>query len=432
MIKYLKSISLSCLMLSLLASTPTEAAWSQPGLISSTSSDLALGMDAKGNAMAIWNNTIGTAANDFYYNYILKGQGWYGSLPLSSTEGRAIMSSPSIAMDANSNVVAVWEELEYKDGKNITTVKAGTHPSPGRWSVIDLSVMKGAGRFPQVAMNASGYAVAVWRKWEQEIDSPRIVQAATLQFGGEWSPTVDISTGEEVKVAVDDAGNAIAVWNDNGSIKSASLPFGGSWSSPTTLSTKGAEGDPGLTLAMNASGYTVAVWIEYDTNSTVIKTSTLQFGDSWSKAFEVPLSAPRLLLKGLDVALGRAGNATLVWVHETNDDSPFPMPKDKSIESSFLPFKGKWTKPVRVSPEGVFCYNPQVALDGTGTAYAVWNNDKAIQTSTRPVGGKWTAPADLSTDGNNNNPLIVVDSTGYAVVAWLNSFGGIQAASWAP
>lgn len=430
MSRFLKSMQWSCLLLGLFSTYQTEATWSRPAMISSINADLSIGMDASGNAMAVWNGALGTVANNLYYNYILKGDIWYVALPLSSTDGHALMSSPQIAIDAKSNAVVVWEELDFQQDHNISTVKAGMHPSPGEWSIVDISITKGVGRFPQVAMNASGYTVAAWRKWEQESDSPQIVQAATLQFGGEWSAPVDVSTGENVRVAVDKAGNAIAVWIDNNAIKSASLPYGGSWSSPTTLST--GEGASGLALAMNPSGYAVAVWHENAPTSLAIKSSTLQFGESWSAPIEIPLPSPTFFLSGLDVAVGHAGNTTVVWQHETLNDAPFPMPNDISIQSSYLFFKGKWSKPVRVSPTEAFCYNPLIALDGSGNNFAVWNNDTTVQASIRPFAGKWSAPTDLSSESKNSNPQIVVDSTGYAVVVWLSSFSGVQGATWTP
>lgn len=430
MIKFLKTIYKICLLLCFFSAHILEATWSSPVSISSISAYLSIGMDPSGNATVVWNESRGTAANNVFFNYIPKGGEWHVALPISSTEGRDIFSSPHIAIDGNSNALVLWEEFDDKGGIKTSEIKASMHPSSNEWykwsSPVVISKTKGAGRFPQLAMNSSGYAVAAWKKWEQENDSPRIIQAATLQFGRDWSAPVDIATGEAVQIRVDHAGNAVAVWVDNNIIKSANLPYGGVWSSPTTVST-GWE----VVLAMNSSGYAVVVWKERNEEGITIKSSTMQFGETWSTPAEVARMNFNTTSE-IRVAIGHAGNATLVWQQVTYDDSPFPQISDSFIQSAFLPFGGQWTKPIRISPKDKFSYAPQVALDRAGTAFAVWSNNTAIQAATRPFGGTWSDPADLTLEGFYGGLQIAVDPVGYAVITWMNRSGAIQAATWTP
>lgn len=432
MIKFLKTTYKTGLLVCFFSACILEATWSPPVAISPLSANLSIGMDPSGNATVVWNESSSTAANNIFFNYMPKEKVWYVPLPISSAEGRGIFSSPKIAVDGSSNALVVWEEFEEKGEIRTSTIKASIHPSSNEWyqwsSPVVISKTKGAWRSPQLAMNSSGYAVAAWNKWEQEIDSPRIIQAATLQFGGEWSASVDISTGENVQIRVDDAGNAVAVWVDDNNIKSANLPYGGSWSSPTTVS-NGQE----VVLAMNPSGYVVAIWKDRSDGdaSETIKSSTMQFGKTWSSPVEI--AKTYILTSGeIRVAIGQAGNATIVWQQVTYDDAPFPQINDAFVQSSYLPFGGQWTKPIRISPKDKFCYDPQVALDGAGSAFAVWSNDKAIQAATRPFGGTWSDPTDLSLEGIYGGLRIAVDSDGYAVITWADRSGAIQAATWTP
>ena len=69
--------------------------------------------------------------------------------------------------------------------------------SPGKWSPItEISRTAGAGRNPDLAMNSSGYAVAVWRDWDQS-SSPATIKASTLQFGNTWSSPIVIGQGRK-------------------------------------------------------------------------------------------------------------------------------------------------------------------------------------------------------------------------------------------
>ena len=94
---------------------------------------------------------------------------------------------------------------------------------------------------PQVASDAAGDAVAVW--WGDKGDGTAVVQAASRPAGGAWQPPVNLSAPmnvgccpEEPRVAMDTAGDAVAVW-DNGTVQAASRPGGGAWQPAVTLST---------------------------------------------------------------------------------------------------------------------------------------------------------------------------------------------------
>lgn len=438
MSNFLKSVQSSCLVLCALSAFTLEGTWSQSNLVSSKSSELSIDIDGSGNAMAVWNGSIETTANNVFYNYIGKGALWHASLMLSDTDGRAIMSVPQIAIDENSNVVAVWEEFDYEN--RITTVNARTLSSPGKWSpIIELSKSVGAGRSPKVAINSSGYAVVAWRNWDQG-NSPRAIQAATFQFGGSWSAAVNIGIGENVQVAVDNAGNAIAVWNDSNIdssiIKSATLPKGGTWSSPATLSNRNHAGIH--SLGINESGYAVAIWEEMNSDGAEpflsVKASSKQPGGSWSESQEIFIPDVMFQISSLKVVVDASGIATAVWGLGVLDHTmPFPVVVDNSIQAARLPLNGKWSKPRRISSKNLNVRGVDIGIDDKGNAIAVWSTqDGVIQGAIRPLEGPWSAPSDVSLEGGKTTPRIAVDNTGYGVVVWEADFGGIQSAIWTP
>lgn len=441
----LKSVQSSCLILCALSTGALEATWSQSNLVSSKNSELSIDIDGSGNAMAVWNGSIGTRANNIFYNYIRKGTNWHASFMLSDTEGRDIMSIPQIAIDKNSNVVAVWEEFDHEN--RITTVNARTLTSFGEWSpIVELSKSVGAGRSPKVAINSSGYAVVAWRNWDQG-DSPRTIQAATFQFGGSWSAAINIGVGENVQVAVDDAGNATVVWNDSNSesslIKSATFPKGGTWSSPTTLSTQNHANS--YSLGMNDSGFAVAIWEEMNFDGTgpqhIVRAASKQPGGSWSAPQEISIPDVMFQIANLKVVVDNSGIATAVWAHGTMDHTmPFPAIVDSSIQAARLPLNGKWSKPKRISAKNVSigimsigAGGVDIGIDEKGNVIVVWGTqDGVIQSANRPSEGPWSAPSNISLEGGKNSPRLAVDHTGYGVVVWEADFGGIQSAIWTP
>ena len=95
---------------------------------------------------------------------------------------------------------------------------------------------------PQVAVDPAGNAVAVW---ERHVGGEEIVEASERPAGGDWSePEVLSLPGEEgqrSRVAIDASGNAIAVWITGESspdcvVRSAVRPLGGEWSEPEDVS----------------------------------------------------------------------------------------------------------------------------------------------------------------------------------------------------
>lgn len=416
-----------CLLVCFFSTNSLEAIWSPPDTISSPASDEAqIGIDAAGNAIAIWREYDGTYTN-IHSSILPKGGSWSSPVIISSAIGSNLQSYPQIAVDQTGNAVAVWEEL---NGSN-STVKAATLPFGGTWSSpIAISLPStNSGQVPQIAINSSGYAVAVWQRHN---GSYNITQASTFQFGGNWSTPVDVSSTlidtYVPQIAVDNSGNAVAVWLNvtDQSIQSACLPYGGSWSYPINLSATGGSGEP--QVAMNPSGYAVATWERFNGSYFAIQASTLQFGDSWSTPFDISTSGSDAFQS--EVAIDLNGNIVVAWDQVSGNDI--------LIQAAYLPFEGSWSIPATLSPTGAFSFDPAVAFDASGNAFAVWDRDNGydvvIQAAILPFGGTWSAPSDLSAYGQSTIfPRIAVDPTGYAVVDWTNNtLSVVQSTEWVP
>jgi len=232
--------------------------------------------------------------------------------------------------------------------------------------------------FPEVAVNSAGDAAAIWiRKPVGGGDT--VVEALERPAGGEWAVSGTLSeSGEEilplqtpVQIGLDDAGNAIAIWEPfNDVIRTAERPAGGEWSDPEDLFTEGGQLPQ---LAMNAAGDAVIVW-------------------------ERPV----------------AGG-------------------DAVVQAAERPAGGDWLEPDDLSVAGEDAGSPRVAIDAAGTAIAVWQlsdpGENEIRAAVRPMGEEWSAPDDLSEVGDNaQSPRVAMNDAGDAVAAWTVIGGGIQAA----
>lgn len=428
MLKKLAVPSWVVIFLCTLALSPLEAVWGPPVTISGTvSSDPQIGVDTAGNSVAIWQEFDGVNTN-IQAAILPIGGSWSTPVTISSSVGSNIDAIPQIAVDPAGNAVAVWEELTAGS----STVKAATLAFGGSWTTpVDISVpVSDSSQIPQVAVDSAGNAVDVWARFD---GSNVIIQSASLPFGGSWTSPVDISTtGQDAfspQVSLDSSGNAVAIWAGVGigldTIQAATLPFGGSWSASVTLSGTSAAGPQ---VAVDPAGNSVAVWTINIGADFFIQAATLPFAGSWSSAVNISTTGSSLF--GAQVAVDLSGNAVAVWDKLVGSDI--------IVEAATLPFGGSWTSPVDISPTGAFAFDQQVAIDSFGNAIAVWDRDNGtdivIQAAMLPFGGSWSAPVDLSTGGQTSDfPQIAINPSGYAVVDWTNeTLQVIQSTTWIP
>ena len=123
--------------------------------------------------------------------------------------------NPQITVNANGDAIAVWQQ---SDGFN-DSVWANRYTVAADWSVAELIENNtfGNDRTPQVAIDPTGNAIAVW--WQDAFVNETAANRYTTVGG--WNPTSanlettttigDMSRAHDI--AVDPNGNAIAVWS---------------------------------------------------------------------------------------------------------------------------------------------------------------------------------------------------------------------------
>ena len=219
-------------------------------------------MDGSGNAIAVWRRADGVR-DDIWANVYLAGTGWSGA-DLIESEDAGPAESPQLGIDG-SNAIAVWAQ---SDGA-ATTIRARLYFAGSGWGVAGLVSEKGADAHdPQVAVDDGGNAIAVWH----QLDGVRSdVWANRYVAGTGWSGAAlieheDSESADAPQVAIDAGGNAIVVWR-HGSAASIS---GRIWANRYVAGTGwvgAAPLDPDLggdayrpQVSMDRSGDAIAVW----------------------------------------------------------------------------------------------------------------------------------------------------------------------------
>jgi hypothetical protein len=126
-----------------------------------------------------------------------------------------------------------------------------------------------------------------------------------------------------------------------------------------------------------------------------------------------------LVAAGLDdgslprMAVDPSGNAHLTWQSGTGSR--------RDIFALRRGADGSWSAIETITaqdPYLVDARNPVIAVDITGTAFLAWENGAGFF-AWRPVGGEWSAPSPiLAWPFNLSRPQLAVDAGGIAHVAW--------------
>lgn len=304
---------------------------------------------------------------------------------------QSITTTPQVALDAAGNAVAIG--MRDGGGGN-TLVEAIERPAGGEWSeAVPLSdPEEEEPTEARVAVDAAGNAVAVWGAWAD----PYAILAASRPAGGEWSQPEPLGgnpfLGARPQLAMNAAGDAIATWDgfDDGEVVVAAvLPAGGEWSQPEKISAEMEEGRSGQ-VGIDAAGNAVAVWQLIDPGENVVRTASLPAGGEWSEPEDLSdagdnASEPR-------IAVDATGNAVAAWSVSDSGES--------SVDAAVLPAGGEWSEPEPLSEPAEESATPDVAIDSNG-AVATWTasvgDDQVLRAAVRPAGGgEWTAPENVS------------------------------------
>ena len=220
--------------------------------------------DGSGNAIAVWVQYNGTV-NNIWSNHF-NGTSW-GTAELIETENTGNAYNPQVSFDGSGNALAVWSQLDGAVSSIWSNRFNGTN-----WGTAELIETDNSGNAngPQVAFDTSGNAVVVWVQNEGAIFNIWV-----NHFNGiSWSIAKQLGTnsGDDVEepypqVAFDKSGNALAIWHVYDSAVSSiyACRFNGtSWGTPELIENDNSGNALNPRVALDDSGHAIAVWEQSD------------------------------------------------------------------------------------------------------------------------------------------------------------------------
>ena len=342
--------------------------------------------DAAGNAVAVWTQYENNRNDIWSSRFVAAGGSWSTPLRISPPNAVADANVPDLGVDAAGNAIAVWHQ---GDGRNnhFDVWSARFSAAGGAWSAPALVSDGVASAFnPRIAVNAAGVGAVAWSQsqgdgstvssqaqdiWARRVDSAGVFSTATRldAVGGD----VDGYYGQ-IALAVDASGNGLALWvQGSGSlpfvIHAARLSASNGWLGDVVLNPAAIEESYSPQLGLDAAGNAVVVWQQ--------QTGIGAYGafarfDAATGSWSAPASFGGDIAGDVydpHVAVDGAGNATAVWYQLSGDTV--------SVLSSRSLAGGAWSPSgvLDVSTVGLSYPVPRVAANGAGRTLALWGLD---------------------------------------------------------
>lgn len=355
--------------------------WGTPTLIetgSGRAENLSVAMDDNGNAIAVWQQYDG-GTGGIYANRYVPETGW-GLATLIET-GSGYVENLSVAKDGNGNVIMVWKASGTTPGISPGVYAKRFSPVTG-WepaTVIENyhgETGVGSVSSPGLVMDGSGKAIVTWTEYRLPLVDGTVNGIWSKCYDPEtgWGPATQID-GESrwplaPSVAMDGKGNALVVWarsdGTNSHIYSARYSTETGWENIGPI-----ENGPGDAtaprIAIDEAGNGIAVWSQKNGGRSGIYASRYLAGSGWDTPTSIESGSRDTLAP--TISTDASGNAVVMWLQEVGG------PEDHSIWMNYFELATGWgTATLVIDPvEDVGWTWPEVAMDTSGNVICVWS-----------------------------------------------------------
>ena len=372
--------------------------------------------DAKGNALVVWAQQPRT--NDkkgIWSNTFAAAGGWGRAKPIQQ-DFATLSRNPDLTINPQGAALAVW----VQDGEGRGVWASRFAPPEGWAPPVQIATGLPTTNFdvPEVAMDDQGNAVAVWEQSKPET-TPKMWASRYTESDGWKAPEAiekdapgPINDFPHCDVAMDPKGNAIAVWERSGgegespSIWANRFTTSKGWGTAEVLeSSAHSAGEPRLVI--DGEGNAIAVWHQPDGKRVRIWANRLTASRGWAGA-ELIEQTPSGDSHRPDIAIAPQGEAVVVWTHGKK--------KAQRIWSNrFTPSDGWGTAQALGKLEPIAPHSPRVATAGPSASIVVWQHVPRGSTRFALWASSFAGPIDaldelgsdgLSTAGSKSEPAV--------------------------
>ena len=278
-----------------------------PGLTSNATPDVAF--NAAGDAIGVFQNS-----NSIVANYYTAGGVFAGVTGIENSTDTA--QEPAIQFDAAGNAIAIWRQQDLSSGYHVW---ANRYVPGADWlGEVQVENISGDVSAPRIAMDAAGNAIAVWQKvgvngnnvWSSRFD----IASGRWSAAPELLETDDTGGALNADVAADPAGNAIAIWRQFDGARNRvyvnHYNAGVGWSGATALENNTGNARD-TAIAMDANGAAVAAWTQDDNNAIHVYARRYTPGNGWDAVRRIDSGTTDA--RNIRIALDANGAGFAVW-----------------------------------------------------------------------------------------------------------------------
>jgi hypothetical protein len=218
-----------------------------------------------------------------------------------------------------------------------------------------------------------------------------------------WGPVVDLSRAPadvfDLELAAADDGTALAAWvrgrGRETRLMTAVRSPDGTWRRPSAV--PGTRNASEVEVAFDGQGRAVVVW----TKGRAVKATRRSPSGSWGRhvaLHRTPTGRRGTLPRDLVLAVNERGRAVVAWATADDDrDAVYARPRVQAVVGTAA---GTWSRARTLSKPGAASGSPEVALDRAGRATVVWGEARRggsrVVAASREIGGPWQGPQGLS------------------------------------
>lgn len=372
---------------------------------------------------------------DHSFSFLTRDRRWGVAEKIDT--GTLSTDEPDVAMDASGNAMAVWTQY----GDPIFSIWATSYAvATDTWQVATLAESNDSGDAsePSVAVDPGGNAMVAY--WQFDGVRFNIWANRYLASSQSWGTPQLIESNDSgdasaPRVAIDASGNAVVVfWQFDGARfniwANRFVASNGTWGTAQLIENIETGDASAPQVAVNSVGDAVAAFWAHDGSRFGIWANRFSASsNTWADAEAIESNS------GQDagepqVAIDPAGNAMVVWPQ-------YDGTRNNIWANRFTASKGTWGNPQLVDSAPGDAANPQVAMDDAGNALVVWRQLDGDRFDLwakryRAASNSWSAPQLIeSTDfGHVRPPSLAMDRYGNALVVW-PQHDGVRYDLWA-
>ncbi|HTE41920.1 MAG TPA: Ig-like domain-containing protein, partial [Steroidobacteraceae bacterium] len=309
----------------------------EPVSVSSSGSILTITPDRKLLPKALYSIAVNTAlrgsggevpAAPTTISFSTRDGIWQPATPLSSTPlpGGSTDQTPQVVFDLAGNAMAVWPQSNGSRRDLVASRYLATTGAANGWSAPQLIENSDAGDaiLPDIAVDSAGNVMAVWMQHDGTRYNAWSSRFAVSGSAASWDAPVLIESGtgavSGVNVAMNASGATVAVFGQTDGVRInlwSSRYSNGAWGTPEVIETNNATDVHDFDVAIDSQSNAIAVWRQHDGTRENIW-SNRGSASGWGTAELLETGSGNAFAP--EIAMEPTGIAVVMWAQENGSN----------------------------------------------------------------------------------------------------------------